>query len=157
MLWKSQKDKIGHHAGIPSHSYISSLCCLQSPKGRFLGQWKSRWRKLFVLSRNHRLQSQKRHWKANVLPPSDGEFPFTAFIGSFMRPLSPWIDAFVYAKVICTRIDWNFCIIWIITFTVNVTTLLEVVINSSRTKCTPPFFSVAPRIVVGLLSHSNLY
>lgn len=142
MLWKSPKDETGHHADIPSQGHLSSLRCLQSPKMRFLGQRKSRWRNHFVLSWKHRCPRARRDSgrQMSYLRPMQ-KSPLQHLLGLSKRLLSPWSDSFVYAEVTGPRRDWHFCIIWIITFTVNVMTLSKEVVNSTWTKYPHFFFS----------------
>lgn len=108
-LWKSPKDETGHHADIPSRGHLSSLRCLQSPKTRFLGQRKSRWRNHLVPSWKHRCPRARRDSgrQMSYAHPMQ-KSPLQHLLGLSKRLLPPWSDSPVYAEVTGPRRDWHF-------------------------------------------------
>lgn len=110
MLWKSQKDETGCHADIPSHGHGSSLCCQQSPKGRFLGSENPGEEKPLFCHGIIASPSHKRHGKANVQHLPYAEFLSTAFIGSFMESIVIPILTHYSCKTDSSRMAFLHCL-----------------------------------------------
>lgn len=132
ILWESQKDEIGHHAEVPSHSHVSTLCHLQRSRQRFLEWWKSRRRNHFPLSQNHRTPGIRRHttikqlsylWCRISLYSMYWVFHTDHYHSNLMHLL---MQKSINNETLC-----YFCTIWMITFVINITTWVKGLINGT--------------------------